>query len=239
MSFFVIRPSHLLVVTGLLFTVSVSAQTTASGTDFSGIWQLNDKESDNAGVINQRLHAEKKHEQAPSSQSASASSSSTSATTPNNGFGGRGGGRGMGGGGMGGGHGMGGGRRGNQNAQDSSSGNRSAPPKDPTPPLLADDSFLNIQQTRSGQRVDFNNTDRLDTHFDGVEHPSLNSNARVQTQLTPDGMTISMAFDDGTQLDQSWVRSPDGHHLTVTETWKPNSLKEPIIFKRSYDRLDL
>ncbi|GLQ94202.1 hypothetical protein [Dyella acidisoli] len=252
MSFFVIRPSHLLVVTGLLFTVSASAQTTASGADFSGIWQLNDKESDNAGVITQRLHAEKKHEQAPSSQSASTGSSDTSAPTPNSGFGGRGGGRGMGGMGGGGhgmgggghgmgggGHGMGGGRHGNQNAQDSSSGSSSAPPKDPTPPLLADDSFLNIQQTRSGLRVDFNNADRLDTRFDGVEHPSLNSNARVQTRLTPDGMTVSMAFDDGTQLDQSWVRSPDGHHLTVTETWKPNSLKEPIIFKRSYDRLDL
>lgn len=237
MSFFVIRPSHLLVITGWLLTASALAQTTASGADFSGIWQLNDKESDNASVITQRLHAEKKHEQAPSSQSASASSSGTSAPAPNSGSGGRGGGRGMGG--MGGGHGMGGGRRSNQNAQDSSSGSNSAPPKDPTPPLLADDAFLNIQQTGSGLRVDFNNADRLDTHFDGVEHPSLNSNARVQTQLTPDGMTISMAFDDDTQLDQSWVRSPDGHHLTVTETWKPNGLKEPIIFKRSYDRLDL
>ena len=50
---------------------------------------------------------------------------------------------------------------------------------------------------------------------------------------------ISMTFDDGTQLDQSWVRSADGHHLTVTETWKPNDLQQPVTFKRSYDRLDL
>lgn len=139
---------------------------------------------------------------------------------------------------MGGGH-MGGGRHGNQNSQDSSSSHNSAPPKDPTPPLLADDSFLNVQQNTQGMQVDYNNTDRLDTRFDGEERQSLNSSARVQTRLTPDGMDVSMTFDDGTLLHQSWVRSPDGHHLTVTETWRPNDLQQPITFKRSYDRLDL
>jgi len=137
---------------------------------------------------------------------------------------------------MGGGHG--GGRHGNQSSQDASS-DHSAPPKDPTPPLLADDSFLNVQQNSAGLRIDFNNTDRLDTRFGDVAHQSLNSTARVQSQLTPAGMQISMSFDDGTQLDETWVRSPDGHHLTVTETWTTNDVREPIVFKRSYDRLDL
>ena len=140
---------------------------------------------------------------------------------------------------MGGGHGMGGGRRGNHDAEDSSGSHSNAPAKDPVPPLLASDSFLNVQQTGAGLRVDFNNVERLDTHLDGVARSSLNGNARVQTQLTPNGMQISMAFDDGTQLDEAWVRSPDGHHLTVTETWTTNDLKTPIVFKRTYDRMDL
>lgn len=134
---------------------------------------------------------------------------------------------------------MGGGsRHGNHDAQDQSSGS-STPHKDPTPPLLANDTLLNVQQTSLGMRVDFNNTDRLDARFDGIARPSLNGSAHVQTQLTANGMQISMAFDDGTQLDQSWVRSPDGHHLTVTETWTTNAIKAPIVFTRSYDRLDL
>ena len=133
----------------------------------------------------------------------------------------------------------GGGRHDHHDSQNTDNSDKSAPPKDPTPPLLTDDSFLNVQQSSQGLRVDYNNTDRLDTRFDGMQRQSLNSNARVQTQLTPNGMTISMTFDDGTQLDQSWVRSADGHHLTVTETWKPNDLQQPVTFKRSYDRLDL
>ncbi|WP_196239508.1 hypothetical protein [Dyella monticola] len=233
----VLHTSRLLLATGLAFAPLTFAQLTAPGPDFSGLWQLNDKQSDSAATITQRLHAEKRREQAPSSRPASASSSGTPSTT-NSGFGGRGGGRGMGGGmgGMGGGHG--GGRHGNQGSQDSSS-DHSAPPKDPTPPLLTEDSFLNVQQNSSGLRVDFNNTDRLDTRFGGSVRQSLNSNARVQSQLTSNGMQISMSFDDGTHLDETWVRSPNGHHLTVTETWTTNDVREPIVFKRNYDRLDL
>ena len=142
-------------------------------------------------------------------------------------------------GGMGGG-GMGGGRHGggNHGTQDSSS-DKSTPKKDPTPPLLADDSLLNVQQTSKGMQVDYNNTDRLDTKFDGITRQSLSGSAQVQTQLSTDGMQISMQFDDGTRLDQTWVRSPDGHHLTVTETWTTNEVQQPIVFKRTYDRLDL
>ncbi|GAB2561266.1 hypothetical protein GCM10027066_00940 [Dyella jejuensis] len=202
--------------------------------DFTGIWQLNDKQSDSPATITRRLHAQIRREQAPSSRPAGASSSAapSSSSSPSGGHG-----RGMGG--MGGGHGMGGGgRHGSHDAKDQSSGN-SAPHKDPTPPLLADDALLNIQQDRKGMQVDFNNTDRLDTRFDGITRQSLNGSAQVRTELTPDGMQVSMTFDDGTRLDQAWVRSADGHHLTVTETWTTANVEEPIVFQRSYDRLDL
>lgn len=225
-----LRSSCLLFAASSLFAAFTSAQSTAAAPDFNGIWQLNDKTSDNAMLINQRLHAEKKREQAPSLHPVPSSSSSAPTSPSGGGFGRRGGGRGMGG--------TGGGRHGNRDAQDSSS-HGSAPEKDPVPPLLADDAFLNVQQNASGMRVDFNNKDRLDTRFDGVVRQSLNSNARVQSQLTPNGAQISMIFDDGMRLDQAWVRSPDGHHLTVTETWSTSGLKTPIVFTRSYDRLDL
>jgi hypothetical protein len=236
------RSSSLLLASGLLFAGYAIAQDKPAAPDFSGIWQLNDKASDSAEDITRRLHAEKRREQAPSSKPASASSSGSPASSSNN-VGGRGGGHGMGGGGMGGGGmgGMGGGGRhggGSHDSQDLLS-NKNAPNKDPTPPLFADDALLNVQQSDKGVQVDYNNTDRLDTKFDGVTRQSLSGSAQVQTQLTADGMQVSMQFDDGTRLDQTWVRSPDGHHLTVTETWTNSEVEMPIVFKRSYDRLDL
>jgi hypothetical protein len=234
------RLSYPLLATTLLFAGHAIAQSKSSNPDFTGIWQLNDKASDSAADISQRLHAEKRHEEAPSSRPAGASSSGAPASSSNsNSLGGHGGGHGMGGmggGGMGGGGGRHGG--GNHDSSDSSS-SKSTPKKDPTPPLFANDSLLNVQQTDKGMQVDYNNTDRLDTKFDGVTRQSLSGSAQVQTQLSPDGMQVSMQFDDGTRLDQTWVRSPDGHHLTVTETWTTTEVKEPIVFTRSYDRLDL
>jgi hypothetical protein len=238
-----------LMIAGSLYAGLALAQTEPSAQDFTGVWQLNDRASDSAAVVAQRLHAERRREEAPSSRPASASSSATPGSSNSNGFG-HGGGHGMGGGGMGGGGmggggggmgGMGGGhggRHGGQN-QSSSSDGSSKPAKDPTPPLFADDALLNVQQDSAGMRVDFNNTDRLDTRFDGISRQTLNGSAHVQTQRTHDGMQVSMDFGDGTRLDQNWVRSPDGHHLTVTETWTTTELKEPIVFTRSYDRLDL
>lgn len=232
MPIFRIRFSRLLLAAGLCFAARAWSQASTPGLDFSGIWQLDAKTSDSAAVITQRLHAEQRREQAPSSRPAGASSSGAAASPSHTGFDGRGG-RGMGGG-----HGMGGGRRGHQDTQDASSGGNSAPPRDPTPPLFASDAFLNVQQSPSVLRVDFNNTDRLDVHFDGIERASLNGNARVQTRFIPAGLQISLAFGDGTTLDEIWARSPDGHHLTVTETWATNTVKEPIVFTRRYDRLD-
>jgi hypothetical protein len=232
-----------LMIAGSLYAGYAFAQMQPSTQDFTGVWQLNDRASDSAAVITQRLHAERRREEAPSSRPASASSSAASTSSNSNGFGhggghgmGGGGGSGMGGGGMGGGHG--GGRHGGQN-QSASSDSSSKPAKDPAPPLFANDALLNVQQDRAGMRVDFNNTDRLDTKFDGVSRQALNGSAHVQTQLTHDGMQVSMDFGDGTRLEQSWMRSPDGHHLTVTETWTTTDVKEPIVFTRSYDRLDL
>ena len=218
---------------GLVFRGACLGPGLHPGLDFSGIWQLDAKTSDSAAVITQRLHAEQRREQAPSSRPAGASSSGAPASPSHPGVDGRGG-RGMGGG-----HGMGGGRRGHQDTQDASSGGSSAPPKDPMPPLFASDSFLNVQQSSSVLRVDFINTDRLDMHLDGIERASLNGNARVQARFTPASLQISLAFDDGTTLDEVWARSPDGRHLTVTETWATNTVKEPIVFTRRYDRLDL
>ncbi|GLQ51109.1 hypothetical protein ACFFJT_07875 [Dyella flava] len=233
------RSSFLLLAAGVLLASQAIAQNQPPNPDFTGIWQLNDKASDSAEDITRRLHAEKRREEAPSSRPASASSSGSPASSSNS-SGGRGGGHGMGGGGMGGG-GMGGGGRhggGGHDSQDLLS-SKTAPKKDPTPPLFSDDALLNVQQTEKGVQVDYNNTDRLDTKFDGVTRQSLSGSAQVQTQLSPDGMHVSMQFEDGTRLDQTWVRSPDGHHLTVTETWTTTEVEMPIVFKRSYDRLDL
>ncbi|WP_199535862.1 hypothetical protein [Dyella psychrodurans] len=234
------RPLLALMVTGSIYAGHATAQMASATQDFSGIWQLNDRASDSAAVITERLHQERRREQAPSSRPAGASSSATASNPAPSGMG-HGGGHGMGGGGMGGGggHGMGGGRHGNQDSQSSSGGGSGKPAKDPTPPLFANDALLNVQQNSAGMRVDFNNTDRLDTKFDGVARQALNGSAHVQTQLTHDGMQVSMDFGDGTRLDQTWMRSPDGHHLTVTETWTTSDLKDPIVFTRSYDRLDL
>jgi hypothetical protein len=231
------RLSYPLLAIAVLLAGQSLAQSKPSNPDFTGIWQLNDKASDGAADITRRLHEEKHREEAPSSQPAGASSSGAPAPS-SNALGGRGGSHGMGGGrGMGGG-GMGGRHGGSHDSQDSSN-SKGTPKKDPSPPLLAHDSLLNVQQTDKGMQVDYSNTDRLDTKFDGVTRQSLNGSAQVQTQLNADGMQVSMQFDDGTHLDQAWVRSPDGHHLTVTETWTTDDVKAPIVFKRSYDRLDL
>jgi hypothetical protein len=213
---------------GLLAVGGVTLAAT-SATDFSGIWQLDEAHSDSALAITARLHAERRREQTVLAQPAAAASSGTpSSSAPSGRHGG--GGRGMGGGG--------GGHHGGQN-QDTGSDTNNAPSKDPTPPLLENDSLLNVQQDAKSMMVMLNDIDRLDTKFDGVARQSLNGSAVVQTESTSEGMQISMQFKDGTTLQQNWVRSADGHQLTVTETWTTTVVKEPIIFQRSYTRLDI
>jgi hypothetical protein len=194
--------------------------------DFSGIWQLNDAQSDSAADINKRYHTEKKHEEAPSSHPGNNNAPTTSTLGDL-----LGGGHG---GGSGGHHGG-----GSHDYVDNQMSDGNKPPADPTPPLFADDALLNVQQRTADMQVDFNNTDRLDTKFDGITRPSLNGTAQIQTQLSSDGMHLSMAFSDGSRLEQDWSKSADGHHVTVTETWTPVDLQQPIVFKRVYDRLDV
>jgi hypothetical protein len=194
--------------------------------DFSGIWQLNDAQSDSATDVNKRYHVEKKHEQAPSSRPAN--NNAPPPTTLGDSLGG----------GHGGHHGGGGGGSGHD-YEDNQMSSGDKPPPDPTPPLFADDALLNVQQRSADMQIDFNNADRLDTKFDSVTRPSLNGTAQIQTQLSSDGMHLTMEFSDGTHLQQDWSKSADGRHLTVTETWTPVDLQQPIVFKRVYDQLNV
>ena len=136
----------------------------------------------------------------------------------------------------GGGHGHGGGGRGHNKAAPTDSG---TPPPDVPPPLLDNDSLLNVQQDARGIRVVLDDKDQLNSQLDGNTRQSLSGNAMVQTRLTAQGLQITMQFDGEVRLQQNWVQSPDGHHLTVTETWTTPAVQQPIVFKRSYDRLDI
>ena len=212
--------------------------------DFSGIWRLNDQQSDSPDDIAARLRTERKREEAAAQLPASASTSSTpAASSASNSHGGHGGSHGMGGGGMGGsGGGMGGGgghgHGGNRN-QSKASSDGTSPIVDTPPPLLANDSILNVQQDAKNLQVALSDSDKLIARLDGIAQQSLNGNAVVQTRTYTDGLSISMQFDGGTHLDEFWVRSADGHHLTVTEQWTTPTARQPIVFKRSYDRLDI
>ena len=208
--------------------------------DFSGIWRLNDQQSDSPDQIAARLRAERKREEAAAQLPASASTSSTPPSSASNSHGGRGGGHGgggMGGGGMGGGRGH--GHGGNRNQSKDSSNDGVSPIVDTPPPLLANDSILNVQQDAKHMQVALSDSDQLNARLDGVAQQSLNGSAVVQTRNYTDGLSISMQFDGGTHLDEFWVKSADGHHLTVTEQWTTPTARQPIVFKRSYDRLDI
>jgi hypothetical protein len=185
--------------------------------------------SDDVSVIAGRLREEKRRE-----QPAVATSTGAAASTPASGqHGGHGGG--MGGGGMGGSHGGGHGHKSSSNDSD----NAATTSNDSPPPLLNIDSLLNVQQDAKTIQVGLSNSDRLDARLDGITHESLNGTAMVHSQLTADGLQISMEFDGGVRLEQSWVRSPDGHQLTVTEQWTTPSVRQPITFTRNYIRLDI
>ncbi|HEY0197801.1 MAG TPA: hypothetical protein VGC19_04560 [Rhodanobacter sp.] len=221
-------PVMLLVATSSC-TVAHAAGTTTP--DFSGIWRLDDQHSDSPFDIAARLRAEKKLEQPtpPATNTGSTGSPASQASTN------RHSGHGGGGRSMGGGRGHDGGR-----AHDKSSdADASVPATEIPPPLLADDSMLNVQQDAKTIRVVFDDKDQLDGRLDGVVSQSLSGNAMVQSHLTAAGLDVSMQFDGEVRLQQTWTASPDGHHLTVTESWTTPAVKQPIVFKRSYDRLDI
>jgi hypothetical protein len=207
--------------------------------DFSGIWRLNDQQSDSPDQIAARLRTERKREEAAAQLPASASSSSTPVTSSaSNNHGSHGGGHGMGGG-MGGGSGGGHGRGGNRDQSKAGSSDGVSPIVDTPPPLLANDAILNVQQDSKHLQVALSDSDQLNARLDGIAQQSLNGSAVIQTRTYTDGLSISMQFDGGTHLEEYWVRSADGHHLTVTEQWTTPTARQPIVFKRSYDRLDI
>jgi hypothetical protein len=203
---------------------------------------LTDPLSDNAPQIAARLRAERTREESAAQLPASASSTGSSAATGSHGShgGGHGMGGGMGGSGMGGSAGGGGrGHGGNRGQNKASTSDGTSPIIDTAPPLLASDSILNVQQDAKRIQVALSDSDQLNVRLDGVTQQSLNGSAVVQTRSYADGLRISMQFEDGTRLDEFWVKSADGHHLTVTEQWTTPTVRQPIVFKRSYDRLDI
>jgi hypothetical protein len=226
-------PAMLLAAATIVALAGTARAGQPSHSDFSGIWRLDDQHSDSPSDILMRLRAERKLEQPrePSATAAADTPSTSQASSQ------RAGGHGMRGGGMGsGGHGHGGGHGNNKK---SGATNASAPATFDPPPLLDDDSLLNVTQGAKGIRVVVGGKDQLDGRLDGIIRQSLNGSAMVQTQLAGESLQVSMQFDDDVRLQQSWVRSPDGHHLTVTERWFTPAANQPIVFRRSYDRLDL
>jgi hypothetical protein len=218
---------------GLLVATSLASAATPTLPDFSGIWRLNDQQSDSPDAIAARLRKERKREETAAQLPASPSSSSAPAATASSSHNGRSGGAG---------HGMGGGGhgRGGKHDQSKASGSDGTSPiVDTPPPLLASDSILNVQQDAKRLQVSLSDSDQLSARLDGVAQQSLNGSAVVQTHSYSDGVLLSMQFDGGTHLDEYWVKSADGHHLTVTEQWTTPTARQPIVFKRSYDRLDI
>ena len=223
-----------LVAAGLFIFTGLGRAASTSLPDFSGVWRLDQLHSDDVSVIGARLREEKKREQ-PAVQPATAASTATPAASQGSGqHGGHGGG--MGGGGMGGGH---GGGHGHKSGNTSDNDSDSTVSKDSPPPLLSVDALLNVQQDGKNVQVALSDSSRLDARLDGIAHQSLNGSAMVRSELTANGLQISMEFDGGVRLEQNWVRSPDGHQMTVTEQWTTPSVKKPITFTRHYIRLDI
>lgn len=220
------------------FAVTGAARAASSAPpDYSGIWRLDEQHSDSPSAIDARLRLERKREEPVQQPAGAASTGTASAGQPSGQRGSHGGSRGMGGGGMGGrgGH---GGHGGRGQAKAATTDNGVAPPDTP-PPLLANDSLLNVQQDAKGIRIVLGDQDQLDSRLDGNSRQSLNGSAMVQSRLTAAGLQITMQFDGDVRLRQDWVQSADGHHLTVIETWTTPAVQQPIVFKRSYDRLDI
>lgn len=217
----------------LLATVAHAAASTAALPDFTGFWRLNDQLSDTPAGIDARLRAERTREQATAQLPAAAASSGTPASAQaGSGRGSHGGGHGAGGGGAGHGH-------GGSHEQKPAAADAGTAVVDTPPPLLANDSLLNVQQDDRQVQVALGGSERLDARLDGVARQSLSGAAVVSIRRDADRMEISMHFDGGTRLDEIWVKSADDHHLVVTEQWTTPSVRLPIVFKRSYDRLDI
>lgn len=200
---------------------------TAQPADYSGAWRLADRNSDSADAVTGLMRDAARKEVPPSTDSTPATT--PSADHPQGGH--RGGGMGHGGMG-GGGHGMHGGKGGKSASTDDSSG-ESFHKDYPLPPLLKTDSVLLVQQDAKAIQLRLNDGQVLDVKLDGQTRQALNGNAMVSGRRDGGQLLISFRFADGSQLNQSWVMSPDGKQLTVSAEWRVLDL-QPANFKRSY-----
>lgn len=208
-----------------MFLLTAQAHAATQVTDFSGAWRRDDSGSDDAHAIETLMRREAIQELAPQAAPAAASSSAATPTA-------RGGGHGGGRGGMGGG-GHGGGKRGR--GGESSNGNTpDAPATYPLPPQLDNDSLLLVQQDAGTLQIRLDSGELLNGRLDGHARQSLNGQAMVSTFAEAGGLTVEIQYADGSRLQQHWVRTADGHQLTVQERWKIPQLQQAVGFKRSY-----
>ena len=210
--------------------------------DFGGLWRLREQGSDSPTQVSAMLRAELRREQSPMVAPAGASSSGS--TPQQGGHYGHGGGRGgMGGGGMGGdhmggglggSHGHGGGRQASATSSDASGSNELLKP----PPMLDHDSVLVVQQDGGSVQARLDNGEQLAVRLDGHRLQTLDGNATSQREDSSADLQFRLSFGDGSRIDETWSRSADGGSLRVTERWQPGFLQRPVMFRRSYERID-
>jgi hypothetical protein len=224
----------------LLLTCSLvlaAATAHAATPDFSGAWRLDDQHSDNAATLTTQLRTEARSEQPAAQLPANHAGTPSGNTGSDIGrYGGAAGGHHMGG--MGGGMGGGGHGRhhgGNSASQKPGSGqDTQAQTQFALPSLLQQDSVLLVQEQAHSVEVQLDNGERLDVRLDGHAHQSLDGDAMVEGEAGPNAVHITIRYAEGGELQQDWVRSADGQHLTVNCTWKPPSMQKPVHFQRSY-----
>jgi hypothetical protein len=209
----------------------------AATPDFSGAWRLDDQHSDNAATLTTLLRTEARREQPAAQLPANHAGTPSGNTGSDIGrYGGAAGGHhlgGMGGGMGGGGHGR--HHGGNSASQKPGSGqDTQAQTQFALPSLLQQDSVLLVQEQAHSVEVQLDNGERLDVRLDGHAHQSLDGDAMVEGEAGPNAVHITIRYAEGGELQQDWVRSADGQHLTVNCTWKPPSMQKPVHFQRSY-----
>jgi len=220
----------------LLLTCSLmlaAATAHAATPDFSGAWRLDDQHSDNAATLTTLLRTEARREQPAGQLPANLAGTPSGNTGSDIGrYGGAAGGHHMGG--------MGGGSHGRHHggasaSQKPGSGqDTQAQTQFALPSLLEQDSVLLVQEQAHSVEVQLDNGERLDVRLDGHAHQSLDGDAMVEGEAGPNAVHITIRYAEGGELQQDWVRSADGQHLTVNCTWKPPSMQKPVHFQRSY-----
>lgn len=232
----ILRRGALLVVCGFALA---AAPAQAATPDFSGAWRLDDQHSANAATLTTLLRTEARREQPAARLPADRTTASSGTSAHADLYGGGMGGHHTGGGGIGHG-GMGGESHGRHRGGDSASQKpdsgqaAQAQTRFALPPLLQRDSVLLVQERAQSVEVQLDNGERLDVRLDGHARQSLDGDAMVEGQAEPNAVHITIRYAGGGELQQDWVRSADGQHLTLDCTWKPPSMQKPVHFQRSY-----